>query len=116
MKYVTLILQFNLCVIEMKNNSPKISYKSKSISLTDKDIQTITNFFLDYRKEFITSRFDKTFDDYDCILNIFGKINVASLMCIPMYINEVLKGVMISIVKVHENLTSNIHFFGPYYI
>lgn len=98
--------------IEMKNNSPKISYKSKSISLTDKDIQTITNFFLDYRKEFITSRFDKTFDDYDCILNIFGKINVASLMCIPMYINEVLKGVMISIVKVHENLTSNIHFFG----
>ena len=98
--------------IEMKNSNPKVSYMSKSLGLTDKDIQTITNFFLDYRKEFITSRFDKTFDDYDCILNIFGKIDVASLICIPMYINEVLQGVMIAIVKVHENLTSNIYFFG----
>lgn len=96
----------------MKNHSPKVSYMSKSLNLTNKDIKDITNFFLDYRKEFITSRFDKTFDDYDIILNIFGKIEVASLICIPMYNNEVLQGVMIATVKVHENLSSNIYFFG----
>lgn len=98
--------------IEMKNDSPIVSYQSKSLNLTAKDIETITNFFLEYRKEFITSRFDKTFNDYDIILNIFGKINVSSLMCIPMYNNEVLQGVMVAIVKVHENMLSNIYFFG----
>lgn len=98
--------------IEMENHNPKVSYMSKSLNLTNENIKTIIDFFSDYRKEFITSRFDKTFDDYDILLNIFGKINVASIMCIPMYNNEVLQGVMITIAKVHENLLSNIYFFG----
>lgn len=98
--------------IEVKNQNPRVSYMSRGLNLTESNIQTISDFFMDYRKEFIVSRFDKTFDDYDILLNIFGKINVASMMCIPMYNNDVLQGIMITIVKVHENLLSNIYFFG----
>lgn len=98
--------------IEMNNNIPKVSYCSKDLSLQQKDVETIVDFFKEYRKEFVTSRFDKTFDDYDRILNIFKKSSIASIMCVPTYRDEALLGIMITIVKVHQNLLSNIYFFG----
>lgn len=98
--------------IEVNHDTPKVSYCSKNLNLQPNDVKTIVDFFLEYRKEFVTSRFDKTFDDYDIILNLFKKSSIASIMCVPMYSNEVLQGVMITIVKVHETLLSNIYFFG----
>lgn len=98
--------------IEVDKSDPKISYCSKNINIKVDDAKIIVDFFSVYRKEFTTSRFDKTFDDYDQILNIFGKSNIASFVCIPMYNNEILRGVFIAIVKVHDNLLSNIFFFS----
>ncbi len=98
--------------VEVDKDVPKVAYCSKNLTVQDSYIETIIDFFKEYRKEFYTSRFDKTFDDYDQILNIFGKNNIVSFMCIPMYNNEILRGIFIAIINMHENLLSNINLFS----
>lgn len=102
----------NALFIDVNNDLGHLMYCSKDIELTNNNIAVLVDYFTTYKKEFTTSRFDKSFDDYDRVLTMFDKNGMASAACVPLYNNEKLSGILIAIIRLHENLLSNILFLG----
>lgn len=98
--------------VEIQNGKPVIMYKNSDMEINDTALQTLTKYFDNHRKEFVVSRFEKSFYDYSHILSIFGMNQVLSFACIPMTINDNLYGYMIALIGLHDNMTGDITFLG----
>lgn len=100
---------FNLdeVLLVMKSNEGiKELYKDNSMIIKG-TYEQLFSFFEYSKKEFYINRTNKTFFDYDKILNVFDKESIVTVLGVPIIRDNQVLGVFIGLVKMHRNFTRN---------
>ncbi|MBQ3583906.1 MAG: GGDEF domain-containing protein [Lachnospiraceae bacterium] len=71
------------------------------------DYEEIFNFFRSMKREFIISRTEKIFMEYDKLISLFGKNKIVTLIGIPVFDENGLVNVFIGTVNMHRNFRHN---------
>lgn len=106
----TLQNYFNLDgIIIMNRNDDQIEtlYKSKKVKVSQEQMIQIFEYFDLFKREFITSRTDKTFLEYSRIVSIFGINQVVTVVGIPLANEMGAYSVMLAYVNMHNNFRRN---------
>ena len=96
------VLYFNI-----KDNAPNVIYSSDYANLDKSLLIKVSKYFEKHKQEFLISRLDDKFEDYQEIINIYGINQVVSMICIPLSENEKLKDVLIVSTFMHDNFLGN---------
>lgn len=103
---VTLQNNFNLYGIMVINrNSDRIEplYKSSKAEISQEEMNQVFEFFDLFKREFITSRTDKTFLEYGRIISIFGINQVVTVAGIPLANEAGIYSVLLAYINMHNN-------------
>ncbi len=98
--------------IDVQDNLPEIMYETSDLNMDDENVQGLTKYFSTHRKEFVVSRFERSFYDHAKLISLFGLNKVLSMACIPMTVNDKLNGYMICLSSLHDNMTGDINFLS----
>ncbi|MBQ3544060.1 MAG: diguanylate cyclase [Lachnospiraceae bacterium] len=103
---ITLQNNFNfngILALEIKDNQIKELYKDIEID-SNYSYKDIKDFFMVIKRDFITSRTDKSYVEYDKLVSIFGERLVVTCIGVPVYDEEGLIGIFVGIITMSKNL------------
>lgn len=98
--------------VDIQDGLPEVMYKTPDLDIDGDSVQNLTKYFSIHRKEFVVSRFERSFYDHTRLLSLFGLNKVLSMACVPMIANDKLCGYMIGLSSLHDNMTGDINFLS----
>lgn len=99
----------NMIIIMCEDEVTEIRYSDLEYNLSEKEINTILDYFRENYVGFALSKFDNNYYDYDKIVSIFDRSKVFSIVGIPIFKNEKLYSVLITFVKIPESWNAVIY-------
>ncbi len=106
----TLQNNFNLdgiIIIGRNENKIRPIYKSANAEISQDEMIQVFEFFDLFKREFITSRTDKTFMEYSRIVSIFGINQVVTVAGVPLADEKGIYNIMLAFVNMHNNFRRN---------
>ena len=85
----------------------KLIYSDDDRYLSADEVSVISNYFDNNRSAFVTHRTEKSFGDYEQILNVFGESNVFTMVGIPIMDNDKVDAIFIGILMMHRTVYAN---------
>ncbi|MGN0536701.1 MAG: diguanylate cyclase [Acutalibacteraceae bacterium] len=98
--------------VDIQDGVPEVLYKTPDLDIDDESIQNLNRYFSVHHKEFVVSRFERSFFDNAKLISLFGLNKVLSMACVPMVSNDKLCGYMIGLSSLHDNMTGDIKFLS----
>ncbi len=95
-----------LVFISFSEKNGEIKY-SDSVYVDDIDFKVIFEYFKSYKREFLSNRKDKTFNEYEKIINMFGGKRVISIIGVPIILESGLKLAFIASANINKNFRNN---------
>lgn len=91
-----------IMILEVKENC--ISELYKDIYLyPEYSYEDIKDFFVAVKREIITNRADKSYDEYDKILSMFSKNEILTFVGVPVFSEKGIVGIFIGIINMGSN-------------
>lgn len=78
----------NCIFIKNENGKLDVKFSEVDIEITDDKLDKIYDYVVKNPLEFAVSKMDANFYDYEEIMSVFGSARIASIMIIPIIINE----------------------------
>lgn len=100
-----------LCV-DVQDGLPEVMYQTPDLNVSNEDVQKLARYFSVHRKEFVVSRFERSFYDHTKLISLFGLNKVLSMACVPLTSNDKLCGYMIGLSSLRDNMTGDINFLS----
>lgn len=85
-------------------------YFTEEFPLTAEDIQTIASKLTFYPGGFIVSRMEKRYEEFREITDIFGTDEITYFICIPLFMDNKIRNILIGYTRLKDNFVSN---FSP---
>ncbi len=100
-----------LIYLEMKDNGAVIRFKDSGMDISRAQAKQTMAYFKKYPNKMILTRFDRSFDKYEELVDIFGRNKVVSLVGVPLTYKGEPKNVLIAIRTEHIHFTENLKKF-----
>lgn len=100
------MLNFNLdsfLYIKYHEHSAEVLFSDGSVTLTEKNMEILREYFESTKTGFVTAKINKNYDDYKKVLKVFGTDIVCSMICSPYFVNEKLDSLFISCIYMKTN-------------
>ena len=97
---------FNLdgiIIINRHNEQIEPLYKSSKAEISQEEMNQVFEFFDLFKREFITSRTDRTFLEYGRIVSVFGINQVVTVAGIPLANETGIYSILLAYVNMHNN-------------
>ena len=85
----------------------KLIYSDNDRFLSNDEVSVISNYFDNNRSAFVTHRTEKSFGEYEQILNVFGESSVFTMVGIPIMDNDKVDAIFIGLLLMHRTVYSN---------
>ena len=89
--------------IKYHERSAEVLFSDGSVTLTEKNMEILREYFESTKTGFVTAKINKNYDDYRKVLNVFGTDIVCSMICSPYFENEKLDSLFISCIYMKTN-------------
>lgn len=89
-----------------KNGEKIMKYCDGEIEIKEGMLDRIVDFFVKRRANFVVSRIDSNFEEYEEIISNFGMNSVVSMIGIPMFSRDELQTVFVTYQIMYENFSS----------
>lgn len=100
-----------LIYLECLNDKVEVRFSDFGIEMNHLKVNKIIQYFKKYPNKVVVTRFDRSFDKYEELVDIFGRDRVVSLVGIPLSYKGELKSVMVTIRVGHVHFTENLKRF-----
>lgn len=94
-------------IFNINGQKINVNFADEGVTLTEKRIATIVDFFREQQSGFAITRNEKRFYDYSKLVSVFGINDVFSMICVPIYDKEDLRHLLITYIDFHSDSSSN---------
>lgn len=111
---LTLKNSFNvdrIIFIRYENGQPVVKYSDARVEMTNEKIQDLSNYFNKSRCEFVTSKMDKNYHDYNEVISVLEEKQISSVLGAPIFMNDELNSIFIVYILMRENWGSTLNRF-----
>ena len=99
----------NMLYVSFEKSGPVIKYSDFEYEISEDEINFIAKYLKNNSTGFAVSQFSDTYYDYEKIIKIFDRSRLFSIMCAPVFNNDILQNFCITLIKVNSAWNSVVY-------